>query len=192
MKFSLIGADPPWEYRVWSTKGKGRSAEQHYGVMTLDDIKALPVHQIAADDSACLLWVTNPCLEQGLETLEAWGFDYKTVAFTWVKRNKIADSWFWGLGHYTRQNPEQVLLGTRGKGLQRVSRSVHSVIDARIMRHSQKPAEWRDRAVQLFGDVSRIELFARDRALGWSATGLECDGRDIRDAIGYYAGLESV
>lgn len=186
MKFPLILADPPWPYKVWSKKGQGRSAEHHYRTMPLDEILALDLKRIAADDCALLLWATAPNLPQAFAAMQAWGFDYKTVAFTWIKRNKKADTLFWGLGHYTRANPEWILLGTRGQGLPRVRKDVHSVIESPVLRHSQKPPESRHRIVDLFGDLPRIELFARDRVPGWEATGLELDGRDIRDAIAYW------
>ncbi|HPT97741.1 MAG TPA: MT-A70 family methyltransferase [Armatimonadota bacterium] len=184
MTYDLIYADPPWPYRVWSKKGQGRSAEHHYPTMNLAEIQALDIRVLAAPDCALALWVTAPNLKQGIETLACWGFDYKTVLFTWVKRNRRNPlTWFWGLGHYTRANAEFVLLGTRGRGLPRVSRRVHSLIEAPITRHSAKPPEARDRLVALFGDRPRIELFARERAPGWDATGLDLDGRDIRDVL---------
>ena len=85
-----------------------------------------------------------------LETIRRWGFQYKTAAFVWVKRNRKSPSWFWGLGNWTRANAEICLLATKGKP-KRASASVHSIIDAPIGRHSEKPAETRDRIVQLAG-----------------------------------------
>ena len=92
---------------------------------------------------------------------------YKTNAFTWVKRNKInTNTWFWGNGHYTRANAELCLLATKGKVLPRLSRSVHSVIATPVEEHSKKPDVVRDRIVELFGNIPRIELFARQRVDG--------------------------
>lgn len=87
-KYSVILADPPWQYKVYSKKGLGRSAESHYPTMNIEDIKALPVADIAEKDCALFLWVTFPCLLEGFEVIRAWGFTYKTVAFVWVKQNK--------------------------------------------------------------------------------------------------------
>ena len=171
-KYKTIYADPPWTYRVWGKKGEGRSAASHYDVMDLSDIKALPVQNIADDDCVLFMWATYPNLREAFEVLDAWGFTYKTVAFTWVKKNKIADSWFWGMGYWTRANAEICLLATKGKPT-RKSNSVHQVVDARVMRHSQKPDEVRDRIVDLCGDVPRIELFARQTAPGWASWGNE-------------------
>lgn len=89
-------------------------------------------------------------LDVALETIRRWGFQYKTAAFVWVKRNRKSPSWFWGLGNWTRANAEICLLATKGKP-KRASASVHSIIDAPIGRHSEKPAETRDRIVQLAG-----------------------------------------
>ncbi len=85
-KYSIIYADPPWAYRTYSKKGQGRSAESHYPTMCIEDIKALPVGELAAKDCALFLWITFPCLCEALEVLTAWGFSYKTVAFVWVKQ----------------------------------------------------------------------------------------------------------
>ena len=82
-KYSIIYADPPWAYRTYSKKGQGRSAESHYPTMCIEDIKALPVGELAAKDCALFLWITFPCLCEALEVLTAWGFSYKTVAFAW-------------------------------------------------------------------------------------------------------------
>jgi N6-adenosine-specific RNA methylase IME4 len=171
-KYSVILADPPWSFKVWSDKGKGRSAERHYSVMPKSEIQALPIREIATADCILFLWVTAPCLIEGIELIKAWGFEYKTIAFTWVKRNKISDTWFMGMGYWTRANAELCLLATRGKP-KRVNAGVHSIVDSRIRRHSQKPDEVRDRIVSLMGDVPRIELFARERADGWDAWGDE-------------------
>ena len=89
-KYNIIYADPPWQYKVYSRKGLGRSAESHYPTMTIEDICALPVDKLADRDCALFLWVTMPCLMDGFRALEAWGFTYKTIAFVWVKQNKKA------------------------------------------------------------------------------------------------------
>lgn len=170
-KYNIIYADPPWSYKAWNDKGNG-TATKHYSTMSKGDIESLPVPKIADKDCVLLLWVTFPCLEEGLELIRKWGFEYKTCGFTWVKRNKVSDSWFWGCGHWTRANAEICLLATKGSP-KRVSKSVHQICDARIMRHSQKPSEIRDRIVQLCGDLPRIELFARQYADGWDCWGNE-------------------
>lgn len=172
-KYKIIYADPPWTFKTYSAKGKEhKSPELHYDCMSIEDIYTLPVQDISDDDCILFLWVTNPLLQEGLATIARWGFTYKTVAFTWVKRNKIADSWFWGLGYWTRANAELCLLATRGHP-QRISKGVHSLIDTRIQEHSKKPDTTRLRIENLCGNISRIELFARENAPGWDAWGNE-------------------
>lgn len=174
-KYNIIYADPPWTFKTYSDKGKEhKSAECHYECMTKKDIQNLPVADIAADNCVLFLWVTFPCLEEGLELIKKWGFEYKTCAFNWVKRNKKSDSWFWGLGYWTRSNSELCLLATKGHP-QRVSKSVHQICDARVREHSRKPDEIRDKIVELCGDLPRIELFARTSSNGWDVWGNETD-----------------
>ena len=169
-QYQVIYADPPWSFKVWSDKGKGRSPK--YAVMNKLDIQRLEIQSLADDNCVLFLWVTFPCLEEGLALIKAWGFTYKTCAFTWVKRNKKSPSWFWGLGYWTRANVELCLLATKGKP-KRVSSSVHQVVDTPVEIHSKKPDEVRHRIVKLMGDVPRIELFARQKTEGWDVWGNE-------------------
>jgi N6-adenosine-specific RNA methylase IME4 len=182
MKFTCIYADPPWAYRVYSKRGQKGTAENHYRTTSIQDIYNLDVAEIAEKDCALFLWVTPPCLPEGLRTIKRWGFEYKTVGFCWVKRNRKSPSLFWGLGHWTRANAELCLMATRGRP-RRVSRAVHSVVHTPIEAHSKKPDVVRERIVELMGDVTRVELFARERHEGWVCLGDEIDGQDIRDAI---------
>lgn len=113
-----------------------------------------------------------PKLNECWGVIEKWGFTYKTCAFNWVKKNKKADSWFWGMGRWTRANAELCLLSTKGKP-KRINAGVHSVIDTLIEKHSKKPDEARRRIVELLGDLPRIELFARKKTDGWDVWGDE-------------------
>ncbi len=169
-KYQIIYADPPWSFKTYSDKGKDRSPEKHYNTMSKQDIQNLPISTISADDCVLFLWVTFPCLKEGIELIEKWGFEYKTCAFNWVKRNKISDSWFWGLGYWTRANSEICLLATKGNP-KRISKSVHQIVDDRIMQHSKKPDSVRNRIVELMGDLPRVELFARNQTNGWDVFG---------------------
>lgn len=173
-RYEVVYCDPPWAYRVYSEKGKGRSAENHYPTMKLEDICALPVAEIAARDSALFMWVTFPNLREAFQVIDAWGFTYKTVAFVWVKQNKKSDSLFMGLGYWTRSNVEMCIIATKGHP-KRICRDVHQVIISHIEEHSKKPAETRDRIVQLMGDVPRVELFARQKTPGWDIWGNELE-----------------
>ncbi len=173
MKYSIIYADPPWDHISW--KNGSRRPSLHYPVMSLDEIKNLPILEISSPDCWLFLWATYPHIPEALEVISAWGFLYKTVAFTWVKRNKKKPSWFWGCGSYTRANAEICLLAKKGK-VKRVSASVHSIIDSPISEHSRKPEEAKKRILELCGDLPRIELFARRRSKGWSVFGNEVGG----------------
>lgn len=172
--YDVIYADPAWIYRDKALAGN-RGAGCKYDLMTDEKLYALPVADLAAKDCVLFMWVTFPKLAEGLACISRWGFDYKTVAFTWVKRNKRASSWFWGMGRWTRSNAEVCLLATRGRP-QRVSASVHSVLDDPIGPHSRKPQSARDRIMQLTGDVRRIELFARGEHDGFDAWGNTPEG----------------
>ena len=177
-KYKIIYADPPWTYRVWSKEtGLKRSAQSHYRTMNKEELQKMKdvIQKISDKDSVLLMWVTSPCLEEGLELIKEWGYTYKTIAFSWVKQNKKSDSLFWGMGYYTRANVELCLLATKGKSLQRNSRAVHQVIMSKIREHSRKPDEARDKIVELFGDISRIELFARQKVDGWDCWGNEVE-----------------
>ena len=173
-KYDIIYADPPWRFNVWSRKtGLERSADSHYQTMTKADIENLPIPNITAKNAVLFLWVTYPCLEQGLELIKKWGFTYKTCAFSWVKLNKKSKTPFVGMGYYTRANNEICLLATKGKPLKRINRAVQQLVMTPIEEHSKKPGEVRERIVKLFGDLPRIELFARQYAEGWDCWGNE-------------------
>lgn len=170
-KYNIIYADPPWSYQDKANAGK-RGAVYKYPTQSAAWLRALPVQNLAAEDCALFLWATMPQLPLAIEVMTAWGFQYRTNAFTWVKRNRVSTSWFWGMGNWTRANAELCLLGIKGRP-KRVSAGVHSLMTNPIMRHSQKPAETREHIVKLMGDLPRIELFARDCDPGWDVWGLE-------------------
>lgn len=169
--YQIIYADPPWRY---DQKGVEGAAERHYSTMSLEDICKLPIKSISAKDSILFLWVTFPQLPAALRVISAWGFQYKTVAFLWLKKNRKADSWYFGLGFWTRGNAEVCLLATRGHP-KRKSKKVHQFIISPIEAHSKKPDIVRDKIVELAGDVPRIELFARQVTPGWDVWGNEVD-----------------
>ncbi len=189
MTYDCLLADPAWSYRD-KAKAGARGAECKYPVMSQADLCALPVQSLAAACCVLFLWVTMPKLADGLEVMTAWGFTYKTCAFTWVKRNGTG-TWFKGMGRYTRANAELCLLGTRGKPLPRLNMGVGSLIEAPRGRHSAKPPETRDRIVSLFGDRPRVELFARERCPGWTSLGYDIDGQDLRTSIPVLASTTS-
>lgn len=177
-KYSVIYADPPWSYRQCGNTKKSRgNAIQHYHTMTTEEICKMPVQNLAATDGCvCFMWATFPNIGEALKVMEAWGFEYKTAAFVWVKKNSKSGSNFWGMGAYTRANAEVCLIGVSHGYKAKdhvISHAVHQIIESPIEEHSKKPDEVRKRIVSLLGDVPRIELFARQRAKGWDCWGNE-------------------
>lgn len=182
--YKVVYADPPWTFATYSRKGKGRSAEAYYDCMSLDEIKALPVADWAADDCVLLLWTTDPLLPTAFEVIRAWGFTYKTVGFYWAKLNKFADptsyresSFFTGLGFWTRANPELCLLATRGHPHRRQA-NVRKLIVAPRREHSRKPDEAHQR-IEALCEGPYLEMFARSAQPGWDSWGIEAGARRI-------------
>ena len=181
--YRVIYADPPWTFATYSRKGKGRSAEAHYDCMSMEDIKALPVAQWAADDCVLFLWTTDPLLEKAFEIIRAWGFTYKTVGFYWAKLNKQTPAshnrgFFTGLGFWTRANPELCLLATRGKPHRRRA-DVRKLIVSRRREHSRKPDEAYER-IEALCEGPYLEMFARFPRPGWDHWGSNADLPGIR------------
>lgn len=195
--YRVIHADPAWQFKDKNTNGN-RGAGCKYQTMSLQQMAALPVRQIAAPDSVLLMWHVPAMPAEALQLASAWGFTVKTMkAFTWVKLNKrfaehlrrglvdvsaldetellqlMLSATKMGLGHHTRGNSEDCLIATRGRGLPRQSCGVRQLIISPAREHSRKPDEARQRIEQLYGDVPRIELFARESAPGWASWGNE-------------------
>lgn len=178
--FRVILADPPWAFAVRSPKGAGRSPK--YQTMPVAQIAAMPVRAIAARDSVLLIWVTDPFLQSAFDVIRAWGFAYKTVGFYWVKENrtrtKSGKRYFSGNGYWTRANPEQCLLATRGRiGRLPTATDVDKLLISPRREHSRKPDEAYHRIARLVGapgpDNPCLELFARTAWPGWEAWGLD-------------------
>jgi N6-adenosine-specific RNA methylase IME4 len=179
-RFGVIYPDLPWPFETYSEKGKQRSAERHYDTMSLDQIKALPVQALAAEDCALLLWVTWPGLDAALDVIRAWGFAYRGCSFLWVKTTEKADciklngaGLHWGMGYHTRANTEPCLLAVRGTPL-RLAKDVHQVVMAAVTEHSEKPEEVARRIERLYGGPY-LELFARRPREGWTTWGNEVE-----------------
>ncbi len=195
--YSLIYADPAWTYGNTISNG---AASNHYGTMSLTDMKRLPVWELAAENAVLAMWYTGTHNQEAIALAEAWGFAVRTMkGFTWVKLNALAETHinvaieageiqdfydFLALlnaqtrmngGNHTRANSEDLLIATKGKGLERKNAGVKQVIYSPLGSHSQKPEEARRRLEELYGDVSRIELFSRTAAPGWDAWGNEAE-----------------
>jgi Transcriptional activator, adenine-specific DNA methyltransferase len=175
-RYAVILADPPWSY--YGDPNKDQAAGKHYDLMSTADIAALPVRSITAPSAALFLWATGPRLPEAVKVMEAWGFHYRGAHSVWVKTardGRIIN----GQGvrpTFTKPTTEFLLVGStcrRGRPLPIVTEAQSQVVLSPRGRHSEKPAVFRRRIVELLGDVPRIELFARERVDGWDAWGNE-------------------
>lgn len=169
-KYKIIYADPPWSYNDKSMNRGG--AERHYKTTPNSELSQIDVSSICDDDCILFMWATFPKMQEALDLMRAWGFTYKTNAFTWIKKNKVSHSLFWGMGRWTRSNAEVCLLGVKGKP-KRLDIGVHSVVESAIRRHSEKPPEVRGLITRLVGDLPKLEMFARCAPDGWDVFGNE-------------------
>lgn len=176
-RYKVIYCDPPWHYQNKKSNG---AATNHYPTMKQHELIAMSdmLKSLADDPCFLLMWATYPLLPESLELVNAWGFTYKTVAFTWVKKYANGNYSIGG-GNYTRSNAEICLLGVRGKPTVKnevYSRSINQIIETNDQGkrlHSQKPLEAKKRIETLFGECNRIELFSRDSQDGWDHWGNE-------------------
>ena len=197
-KYNIIYADPPWSYRVWSEDKKQAQgcAKRYYQTMSIEYICKMPVGDLCELNTKLFIWATMPCLPEALRVISAWGFEYKTVVFAWIKTNKRQDQKqinflpidfidrFYGIGHWTASNIELCLGALCPNGaLNRQDKSISQIVLAPITKHSEKPKEVRQKIVRLCGDLPRIELFARQKTEGWDALGFDIDGKDIKESI---------
>lgn len=172
LSYGLIMADPPWSFDNFSAKGEAKNAKAQYACMGVEAIKALPVSQLAAPDCLLWLWATNPMLREGIATLEAWGFTFKTAGH-WVKRTSGGKLAF-GTGYILRSAGEPFLIGTIGQP--KTSRSVRSVVEGLAREHSRKPEESYIEAERLaIGTTKRLDLFSRQKRPGWDNWGNEAE-----------------
>lgn len=177
--YSVILADPPWHFRNYSadepgmTHDRSRGANRYYPTMTTESICQLQVP--AADDSVLFLWACWPMLPDAMRVIDAWGFEYKTLAWVWVKANPTYTGFFKGMGYYTRSNSEPCLLATRGNLPKPVCRSVSSVLYTPVREHSKKPDEQYGKIERLYPKGARLELFARRPWAGWDRWGNEVE-----------------
>ncbi|MTJ94046.1 MAG: DNA methyltransferase [Desulfovibrio sp.] len=168
--FRLIYADPPWSFANFSTAGEAKNPKAHYGCESVEDLKRMPVELLAAKDCVLAMWATFPMLPQALDLLGAWGFAYKAGG-TWGKQSSTGEKIAFGTGYIFRSAAELLLVGTRGKPTWG-NRRTRNLWLAPIREHSRKPDNVRDDMAALVPG-SRIELFAREAATGWSIWGNE-------------------
>jgi len=164
-KYQIIYADPPWEWKTYSSKGRIKTSDRHYPLISLDELGKLKIP--SADNCILFLWVQDGHLHNAIHLGEAWGFTYKTIGFVWDKQN-------FGMGYWTRKGAEICLLFTKGRP-KRISGGVRQFISEKVREHSRKPDDIRNRIVRLIGDLPRIELFARQKTPGWDVWGNEVE-----------------
>jgi N6-adenosine-specific RNA methylase IME4 len=179
--------DPPWKYKKPQTGGSLKSgASQQYNTISFNDLKKLPIHKITERNCILFLWTTNPFIKEGLELVEAWGFQYKTM-ITWIKHN-------YGLGYYFRSKTEHILLGIKGKVKAFRSSRTNIIQTKKLYKHSQKPEEARqliDESTKVIDNPKKLEIFARrdhnnyiiDKT-NWTFIGNEIGNKlDVKEAI---------
>lgn len=172
-KYMVILADPPWTYNNRKTGGSMKSAAcDKYPTMSLDDIKMMPIADIAEKDCVLFLWATTPLLPEAFEVMTAWGFRYKTTVF-WKKLSL-------GMGYWFRGQVELLLLGIKGK-IKAFRCQKPNFIQSKLRSHSEKPEESYQLIEEVIQQKSRIELFARKRRHGWDVWGNEVtDGERLQ------------
>ena len=183
-RYDLIYADPPWP--MWGDPNKNAAAGKHYDLMTLDQIKQMPIKSLFRDKGALFLWATCPRLDIAMDTIKAWGMHYRGIAFIWVKTRKDGEI-IHGQGvppTATKPTSEVCLLATtnkQGRPFPLTSHNTPQVILHPRGRHSQKPSTIRRHIEQLYGDRPKIELFARQSSNGWDGWGNEFPGEEAKE-----------
>lgn len=183
-KYSIIYADPAWEYKQKQMnfqnydKGKKYSNDvtEHYQTMTFEQLKVLPVEKIAEKDCLLYMWATSPNLDIAIKLGESWGFKFKTVAFVWDKQRT-------NYGFYTLSQCELCLVFKKGKIPKRLITNTKQFLSEKLGMHSEKPKTIRDRIDKMYNYLSRIELFARQSVEGWDCWGNEAPEEVGNDSI---------
>ena len=163
-KYRIIYADPPWKYGNTMPDYMGVQ-DDHYPLMSLNDICALPIRDMAEDNSVLFLWVTSPILEDAFKVINSWGFEYKT-SFVWDKVKHV-------MGHYNSVRHEFLLLCIRGSCPLDNQKLFDSVYSEERTEHSTKPEYFRNVIDTIYPNGKRIELFARSKHENWKSWGNE-------------------
>lgn len=166
-KYKVFYADPPWKYGDQLTENYG-ATRFHYPNMSIQELCAMPIEEMATQNAVLFLWVTSPLLEECFPVIKAWGFKYK-ASFVWdkVKHN---------MGHYNSVRHEFLLICTRGSCTPEVSKLFDSVQSIERTQHSEKPEQFRKIIDTLYPSGKRIELFARNEVKGWDHHGNQLSG----------------
>lgn len=172
LSYHTIMCDPAWTFKLRSQKGEAKAPQSHYRCESLDDIKRLPVADLAAGDCCLWLWATNPMLDQGIDVLKYWGFKFSTAGH-WSKKTFHGKQAF-GTGYILRCAGEPFLIGTMGSPA--FAKNVRSVVEGLVRENSRKPDEAYRAAERLVPNaLKRADLFARQRRRLWDGWGDELD-----------------
>lgn len=183
--FACIYADPPWSFRGFTEITSERSVEAKYNTMSVSDICALPVREIAAKNAHLFIWTTGPKLPETFRVIDAWGFKYSAMGFVWIKQKRsfradqltllqgAESDLHVGLGYTTRKNAEFCLLARRGSA-KRNAANVREIIMSPVREHSRKPDEAAAR-IERYCDGPYLEMFARAPRAGWAVWGNQTD-----------------
>jgi N6-adenosine-specific RNA methylase IME4 len=175
MSYSIIYADPPWDYKghTQHTDGafkEGKSAIDHYNTMTVKEMKKLDIPSICAADCLLFMWSSSPHLDQAIDLMQSWGFKYMTVAFVWEKQKTNP-------GYYTLSQTELCIVGKKGKiPTPRGSRKERQFLSEMRTTHSTKPIEIRERIRRMFPTQKKLEMFAREKSEHFDVFGNQVDG----------------
>lgn len=186
--YRVVYADCPWLFRNWSNKGAKRGALRHYPCMSTELLCKLPVGLLAGPDSVLLFWAVWPMIFDAEKVMKAWGFEYKGLAWEWIKYNPNTDKYFFGMGYGSRKNLEPCLLASRGNPKcynnsvrdhilpedETMNDSLCDPVFSRKREHSRKPDEAVIRIEKMFIGPY-IEVFGRTDREGWSVWGNETD-----------------
>lgn len=184
-KFSLLYSDPPWAFKSYGAQDPLKTRDPDYPTMTVEEMYKIPVVDWAADNSLLAMWVYDPMLPQALGLAQAWGFRLTTVLFRWLKTTDVPgqlrlfdmeEILRFGMGYHTRGGGcEECWLFSRGRGLPVLRNDIRKEFFSPRREHSRKPDSCADDLVKLYGNVPRVELFARTRRPGWKAFGNQID-----------------
>lgn len=169
LSYDVIVCDPPWRFRTWSETNQAKSASRHYDLMMTDDIKRLPVGDLAQKDCLLLLWATAPMFPHALDVLSAWGFQYKSQ-MVWRKLTANGKPRM-GTGYWARTMHEPVIIASVGKP--RKFSAFPSVFDGVAREHSRKPEEFYALVNKHTTGLRRADLFSRASRAGFDAFGFE-------------------
>lgn len=185
-KFDVIYCDPPWQFNSKKTGGSMKSgASQLYDTMTLEELKEMPVGELAADNCMLIMWWVGAMGKEAFELAEAWGFKVRNMnGIVWVKQTVLGKPFF-GMGYYTRAGSESCLIAIKGT-VKPISRSVRAVFSSPVSGHSAKPSDVRDKILELIGYGRKIELFHRGVSKGnWFVFGNQSYPSLVLDEYGW-------